>query len=150
MKILFTRHGEREANIQGIISNRDLPHKLTPVGICQSLVLAESLLRWKITKGMTSPIQRSKETASIVAEKLNIPIIVSPALREFDCGSMEGRKDDDAWLAHQVVTRAWDEKQDFDCRIMPDGESFYDMKACLLPLQANIIKEKVIIWVMFF
>lgn len=142
MRIIFTRHGESEANIQGIISNRDLPHKLTPIGVCQSLTLSESLFKWKITKVITCPIIRSKETANIIAEKLNIPIIVSPALREFDCGGMEGRKDDDAWLAHQIVTRAWDEKRDFDCRIMPDGESFNDMKARFLPLLANIIEEK--------
>jgi len=142
MRILITRHGESEANIQEIISNRNLPHRLTPVGVSQSLALAETLVKWKVKKVIASPILRAKETASIIAEKLNVPMIVSPAIREFDCGMMEGRKDDDAWMAYQALTRAWDEDQDFDCRIMPDGESFNDMKARFLPFLANIIEEK--------
>ena len=41
MRILFTRHGESEANIQHIISNRSLPHQLTEKGVDQAAALAE-------------------------------------------------------------------------------------------------------------
>jgi len=142
MHILITRHGESEANIQQVISNRDLPHKLTTLGISQSFELAETLMKWKVKKVIASPILRAKETGSIIAEKLGVPIAVSPALGEFDCGMMEGREDEEAWKAHHAVTQAWDEDQDYDCRIMPDGESFNDMKARFLPFLAKIIQEK--------
>jgi probable phosphoglycerate mutase len=141
LRILITRHGESEANIQKIISNRCLPHKLTPIGISQSLALAETLMKWNIKKVVASPILRAKETGSILAKKIDVPLIISPALREFDCGIMEGRKDEDAWIAHHSIVQAWDEDQDYDRRIMPDGESFNDIKARFLPFLANVIEE---------
>ncbi len=139
MKILITRHGESEANIQHIISNRDLAHKLTPKGISQSLKLAETLVKWQVYSVIASPILRAKQTGSIIAETLGIPLRISPALREFDCGMMEGRSDEQAWAAHNAVIQAWDEDQDHEFRIMPDGESFNDLKARFLPFLANII-----------
>jgi broad specificity phosphatase PhoE len=36
MKLYVTRHGESEANILHIISNRDLPHPLTKKGSLQA------------------------------------------------------------------------------------------------------------------
>jgi broad specificity phosphatase PhoE len=142
IKILFTRHGESEANVRRTISNRDLPHRLTTVGISQSLALAEALTKWNVNSVIASPILRAKETGSIIAEELGVPLSISSALREFDCGMLEGRSDEDAWIAHEAVTRAWDEDQDYDCRIMPDGESFNDMKTRFLPFLTNIIEEK--------
>jgi probable phosphoglycerate mutase len=141
MRILITRHGESEANIQKIISNRDLPLKLTRVGISQSLALAESLKKWEVRKVVASPILRSRETSCLIAERLGVPLFISQALREFDCGIMEGRKDQDAWAAHQAVVRAWDENQDYAKHIMPDGESFNDMKARFLPFLASLMNE---------
>ena len=142
MRILFTRHGESEANIQRIISNRDLPHHLTAAGISQSAALAETLMvKWNVTKALASPILRAKETGDIIAEKLGVPLVISTALREFDCGIMEGRSDVDAWAAHHAVIHAWGEKQDYAFRIMPDGESFDDIKARFLPFVAKVIQE---------
>lgn len=141
MKILFTRHGESEANIQQIISNRELPHRLTPLGVAQSLGLAEALKKWDVKKVIASPIVRAKDTASIIAGELGIPLQISPALREFDCGIMEGRNDEEAWMAHQEVIRVWDEEQEYGYRILPDGESFNDLKARFLPFLAKVIEE---------
>ena len=138
MRILFTRHGESEANIQHVISNRDLPHKLTRLGIAQSLGLAEYLRRWSLSTILSSPVLRARETAEIISRALGIPFMPSPALREFDCGLMEGRGDDEAWAAHQAVTRAWDEDRDHDRHIPPDGESFNDMRARFLPLITDL------------
>ena len=142
MKILFTRHGESEANVLQIISNRDLPHQLTSVGISQAVKLAEVLMHWNVKRVIASPIVRAQETGNIIAEKLGIPLAVSPALMEFDCGKMEGRGDVTAWQAHQAVTRTWDEAQEYDARIQPDGESFNDLKARFLPFITNIMKDE--------
>jgi broad specificity phosphatase PhoE len=140
MRILFTRHGESEANIQRIISNRGLPHHLTTVGVSQSMAIAESLVNWDIQKVMSSPILRAKETGNIIAEKLGVPFIISNALREFDCGIMEGRGDNEAWIAHNAAIQAWDERQDYSFRIPPDGESFDDVKARFLPFITKLIE----------
>jgi probable phosphoglycerate mutase len=141
MAILITRHGESEANTGRIISNRNLPHPLTKRGLSQALRLAESLNKREVRKVFTSPILRAKETGTIIAESLGVPLIISPALREFDCGEMEGRGDEAAWAAHHAVTQAWDEDRDYEASIPPDGESFNDMKARFLPFLGEIITE---------
>src|SRR5579859_4077000 len=43
MKLYFVRHGESEANVARIISNREQPHALTSNGIRQAHALADSL-----------------------------------------------------------------------------------------------------------
>ena len=63
MRVLFTRHGESEANVEGIISNRDLPHRLTVVGIAQAEALAERLGDFDVRMIFSSPILRARETA---------------------------------------------------------------------------------------
>ena len=141
MRLLFVRHGESDANIARIISNRDLPHRLTALGIAQATTLAERLVGQPVTAIWSSPIPRAQETAAIVSARLGLPVITAAALCEFDCGPMEGRGDEEAWAAHHAVTQAWDEKQDYDCRIEPDGESFNDMSARFLPFVAGLISQ---------
>ena len=143
MRLLFARHGESEANIQRIISNRDLPHPLTRTGIAQATAFADRLVDQPVKAIWSSPIVRAQETASIIAERLGLSFTTSPALREFDCGRMEGRRDEEAWVAHHAITQAWDDACDYDCRIEPDGESFNDMKARFLPFVANLPAQAV-------
>ena len=106
MRILFSRHGESQANILHIISNRDLPHRLTPAGVEQALALAEAVSGYNLMQVFSSPILRAQETAGIIAARFGLPLTVSPALREFDCGGMEGRGDEEAWAAHREVIAA--------------------------------------------
>jgi len=142
MNILFTRHGESDANLQHIISNRDLPHHLTQRGISQARALAESLRGWDVRQVFSSSIPRAQETAAIIAASLSLSFSLSHALREFDCGEMEGRGDAEAWGAHQAVTRAWDIDHDYGRRIPPDGESFYDMRDRFLPFLTGLVEQQ--------
>lgn len=140
MRIFFTRHGESEANLQHIISNRGLPHQLTLRGVDQAAALGDKLLKKTNLKMIvSSPIARAVQTAAIIANKVSLPFTVNDALREFDCGAMEGRSDQDAWHAHQAVVNAWDADQDYDRFIPPDGESFNDMKSRFLPLIKGLV-----------
>lgn len=141
MRLLFARHGESEANLHRVISNRDLPHRLTQTGIAQAMTLADRAARESVNAIWASPIPRAQETASIIAERLGLSVATTPALREFDCGRMEGRGDEDAWAAHHAVTQAWDDRQDYQCRIEPDGESFNDMKARFLPFVTGLMSQ---------
>lgn len=141
MKLIFARHGESEANVQRVISNRELSHKLTETGIEQAAALADSVTGLPIKAIWSSPILRAQETAAIVAERLGLSVMTTPALREFDCGRMEGRGDEEAWAAHHAITQAWDVAHDYDRRIEPDGESFKDMKARFLPFVAGLLQQ---------
>ncbi len=142
MRLLFVRHGESEANMGQIISNRDLPHKLTQTGVMQATILAETLAHTHSVEVIeTSPVLRARETAVILQARLNIIPTIQPALREFDMGQMEGHGDNEAWTAYSNLLNAWNDDHNFDARIPPDGESFNDMKARFVPYINQLIAQ---------
>jgi broad specificity phosphatase PhoE len=107
MRIYFTRHGESEANTRQIISNRHLPHQLTEKGRTQADLLAGKLLGRPITRIFSSPIPRARETAEIMSATLVVPMECVDALREPDCGVLEGRGDAEAWAEHDSWKESW-------------------------------------------
>lgn len=137
MKLFFTRHGESQANLERIISNRALPHSLTAKGRAQAIALAAQLATEPITAIYASPILRAQETAQIIAERLGAPVYTSDALREFDCGHVEGRGDAEAWAAHHTVVAAWANHDYAQC--IPGGESFFDMQARFVPFIQSLV-----------
>lgn len=139
MRLFFTRHGESQANFERVISNRDLPHPLTAKGRTQALALAEQMATEPIIAIYASPILRAQQTAQIVGERLALPIITRDALREFDCGVMEGHADEEAWTAHHQVTAAWAEG-DY-AQAIPGGESYLDMQARFVPFVDQLVTQ---------
>jgi len=139
VQIIFTRHGESEANVERIISNRNLPHNLTAQGRKQAHTLLDKLASKDIAIIYASSIQRAQQTAQIIAEKRQLLVYTSDALREFDCGIMEGRGDEEAWKAHQAVVQAWDDG-DYDQRIA-GGESFNDLQKRFVPFIQQLVSE---------
>jgi len=139
VQIIFTRHGESEANVERIISNRNLPHNLTEQGRKQAHILSDKLASKNIAIIYASPIQRAQQTAQIIAEKRHLPVHTSDALREFDCGIMEGRGDEEAWQTHQTVVQAWDDG-DYD-RQIAEGESFNDLQKRFVPFIKQLVSE---------
>ncbi len=107
MKLYFTRHGESEANTLRIISNRDLPHGLTRNGRLQVAMLAEKLRGKPITRVYASPIMRARQSAEILSEAWGVPSECVDALREPDCGVLEGRGDEAAWKEHDKWKENW-------------------------------------------
>src|SRR5215216_5747926 len=82
MKLYFVRHGESEANIQHVISNRESSFRLTPLGIGQASILAEKLREIPFTAVFSSPVRRARETADILSLAFHLPYQVTEALRE--------------------------------------------------------------------
>jgi broad specificity phosphatase PhoE len=116
MRLYFARHGESEANVARVIANRGWAYPLTDRGRAQALRLARRLevdLRQLGPDTMerlqihASPLRRAAETADIVATVLGAPVVTADALREADCGVIEGRSDPEAWAAHDAVQARW-------------------------------------------
>ena len=126
MRLIFARHGESQANVEQIISNRDLPHPLTKQGKAQARELAEMLTQRNMSAIYASPLLRAQETAQIVSERVGLPLMTTDALREFDCGIAEGRGDAEAWQLLNDVVADWSNRHNYDQRI-EGGESFNDM-----------------------
>jgi 2,3-bisphosphoglycerate-dependent phosphoglycerate mutase len=132
MRLYFVRHGESEANTLHIISNRDRPHGLTPRGIDQARALAGQLKDVPFTALFTSPVLRARQTAHILAEAFGIPLQGTVALREYDCGRLEDRSDEESWKQHRQYYNDW-----MLCRRYEDkpegGESFLEIRERFLP-----------------
>ena len=140
MRIHFTRHGESQANALRQISNRGLVHPLTLKGREQTEALARQLHGRPISRIYSSPLLRAIEMSVILANRLCVEFEVADALREFDCGIMEGRSDEAAWQAWRAQFDAWLVERRWDTRI-EGGESFEDLRARFVPFVERLIDE---------
>lgn len=107
MRIHFTRHGQSEANVARVVSNRGLVHPLTSQGRSDARRLAASLAGEGIVRVYSSPLLRAIETALVVAHALDAPLEVVDGLREVDLGALEGRGGDATWAAWRAHLATW-------------------------------------------
>jgi probable phosphoglycerate mutase len=140
MKLYFVRHGESEANLLHLISNRDLEHGLTERGRQQAAELAQSLCGVGACRIFTSPLLRAVQTAEILSSALGTDYEVTDALREFDCGIAEGRSDARAWELHQQVMKDWLQDGNTAARI-EQGESLIDIRERFLPFVECLVED---------
>lgn len=91
--LYLVRHGETIYNNEGRMQGGGLDSPLTEKGREQAkrlqLVLQESGLQ--VEKIFSSPLGRAYETATILNQTWNLPIIKENLLREIDCGEFEGK-----------------------------------------------------------
>ena len=148
MKLYFVRHGESDANVQRVISNRESPFHLTPRGQTQASMLAENLGDIPITAIYASPVLRARETAEVVSRAFHLPYQVTEALREYDCGILEEQSDEESWKLHSEIAEDWILNHNH-LRKPEGGESFLDIQNRFLPfiksLKARIDKHILLI-----
>lgn len=140
MKLYFARHGESEANLLQVFSNRGLKHGLTDKGRAQARILAQTLQQASVTRLFSSPLLRAAQTAEILAEVLGLEYEITDALREYDCGVWEGRSDVAGWEEYERVLAAWIERGDWTAR-MEGGESFDDMRRRFVPFVERLVEQ---------
>jgi broad specificity phosphatase PhoE len=140
MKLYFVRHGESEANRLHVISNRGDRYGLTPTGQQQAQVLAEKLKLLPISAIFTSHLCRAIATAEILSQGVGQPYQITDALREYDCGILEGKSDPESWQLHQEIADDWLLHQNWHRR--PDqGESFLDIRDRFLPFMETLTQD---------
>jgi broad specificity phosphatase PhoE len=132
MKLYFVRHGESEANVQHVISNRESPFGLTELGKRQANTLAENLRDIPITAIYSSPILRARETAEIVSQSFHLTYQITEALREYDCGILEDKSDEESWKLHSEIAEDWTLNHNY-LRKPEGGENFLDIKKRFIP-----------------
>jgi broad specificity phosphatase PhoE len=88
-ELLLVRHGETDWNADGRLQGQtDRP--LSDFGRRQAKLLAEVLQGEELQAIYSSDLARARETAEIVAERLRLPVVLDPDLREKDWGTWEG------------------------------------------------------------
>ena len=140
MKIYFTRHSESEANLLREHSNRGFRHPLTVKGREQAEALAHNLEGIAVTRLFASPVMRAVQTTEILSNILSVPYEITDALREYDCGILEGRADEAAWQTHFAVFEAWVQRGEWERRI-EGGESFLEIRDRFVPFIERLIAE---------
>ena len=116
------RHGEAENNVKGIVSkDPHAPYELTDRGRAQIEAHIPELKKSGITRVITSPFQRTKETARIINFALGCPVEEDSRIGEFNFGDLNGG--------------SYDSFLDFEAEYMhnysdpvPNGESYLDAK----------------------
>lgn len=139
--IYFIRHGETELNAKGIRQGPDGP--LSPQGVEQ---VKEVATRFPKKKGrpqvlISSPFQRTKETAAIISSALHMPV-------EY-CDLLVERKNPTEIIGHSgkeeqvasIVDRIDKSFHDDNLRYS-DEENFVDLKARAKALLLYIAKRK--------
>ncbi|MDQ0376187.1 histidine phosphatase family protein [Amycolatopsis thermophila] len=88
MALHLVRHGQSEWNVAGRVQGQS-PRAggLTALGREQA-----AAVRVNGTAIVTSDLPRARETASIIARRLGLPVLVEAGLREQRLGALEGRR----------------------------------------------------------
>jgi len=140
MKLYFVRHGESEANLLNEFSNRGCKHGLTCKGRQQSTKLAQKLKEFPVAILFSSPLLRAIQTADILANELDVPYEINDALREYDCGILEGKSDEASWDIYNAVFNDWIQHRHWENRI-EHGESFLDIKERFVPFVKCLVEK---------
>ena len=138
--MLFVRHGESEANVLNVFSNRGLKYGLTEKGRAQAVSLAKKLEGFSVARIFSSPLLRAVQTAEILADRLGVSYEAVDALREYDCGVLEGRSDAAGWAEYERVLEEWIYHQSWESRI-EGGESFIEIKDRFVPFIEHLLEE---------
>lgn len=89
-KVILIRHGQTSWNQSRRLQGGNKDTVLDKEGERQCLCLVERLKKENIEAVYSSPLSRAMGTAQWIADDHNLDVIEEPALREMNCGALEG------------------------------------------------------------
>ena len=134
MRIYLIRHGRQNSPL----CNVNVP--LSEEGRRQAAVLGERLAKEAVDAVWSSDLIRAMETARIINERLAVPHIVRPGLREISFGDLEGLSDEVIADRFEDVLRERG-KMERDLAY-PGGECAADVVARALPVLEEITRQE--------
>lgn len=121
-RLLLLRHGQTELSAQRRYSGRGNP-ALTELGRQQADAAGRYLAqRGGIAAVVSSPLQRSYDTAAVAADALGLPVTVDEDLTETDFGAWEGLTFAEAAARDPDLHRSWLR----DTSVLPPGGESFD------------------------
>jgi broad specificity phosphatase PhoE len=123
-RVWLVRHGATTAPPDTAIGATDLP--LSDEGLEQARILAADLASRPLVRVLSSDLRRALSTADVIAAAHHLVAETTPALREIDFGSWEGRSLADLWSEEPRAAKAWED----DIRSTPPtfGENLADLQ----------------------
>jgi broad specificity phosphatase PhoE len=137
MNLFFVRHGQSEANVIRIFSNRGIKHGLTDKGKQQAAKVANSLSEYQIDAVYSSTLLRAQQTAEAISGKSCIPYTTTDSLLEIDFGILEGRYYHDKDPHFSNLMLSWFIHKNYDYKI-EESESYSDVKDRFVPFIENL------------
>ena len=126
MNIWITRHGQTNWNtMKKLQGQTDI--ELNETGMKQAKVTANLVKNEKIDLIITSPLKRASETARIINESFNVPIIKDERLMERNFGKCEGTTKDDRKDLKRIypeINDVWNYNKDINFNDMETMKEF--------------------------
>ena len=137
--LILIRHGESEANRQGVFAgqiNPDLQNR----GLKQAELTAKYITdNYKVDKIYSSDLQRAYKTATCLADILGMEVTTEKNLREINAGKWEGMKFDDLVLKYEKDYNIW--LSSISDAVCPEGESVRQMGERVIAALTKIAEE---------
>lgn len=138
-ELYFVRHGETEWNairrMQGQWNS-----DLNELGKEQARINAELLQQLGIEAMFASPLDRTRQTAAIINEHIDVPVIFDDRIMEWDCGDWSGHLYDEVRAQWPMEWEAL-QSDHFHYRA-PNGENYPDMFRRARPFVDELLSMK--------
>jgi len=123
--VILARHGRTVANANGVLAGRTQGIRLDQVGTSQAEGAARRLDGLPLAAAVTSPLERCKETATILLRGTGVRARVERGLTECDYGEWTGRP-----MKELVKEDLWKVVQAHPAGVrFPGGEAMAEMSA---------------------
>ncbi|EGP92912.1 histidine phosphatase family protein [Nitrosarchaeum koreense] len=137
--VIFLRHGQAKNNIERILTGRTPNIPLTEKGIEQAEKTAKFLEQMNISAIYSSPIERAKHTAEIVAKHNSLDVSIDDRLIELDMGKFTGVPYDEIFTSHGNVFMKF---YNGELEIAHNGvETFSEVKKRVLSIVDHVIEK---------
>jgi broad specificity phosphatase PhoE len=109
MKCLLIRHGETKSNLLKVYAGwSDEP--LTERGVHQAYHVGKLLATREIDVIYTSPLRRAVQTAEIIAQQTQVPVVQESGFIEMKMGPWEGKPEEQVVTTYPDAWRIWQTK----------------------------------------
>jgi probable phosphomutase (TIGR03848 family) len=123
--VILARHGRTVANATGVLAGRSPGILLDEVGTRQAEAAAQRLVGLELAAAVTSPLERCKDTASIMLRGTGVRARVERGLTECDYGDWTGRP-----MKELVKEDLWKVVQAHPAGVrFPGGEAMAEMSS---------------------
>ncbi len=137
--VIFLRHGQAKNNTERLLAGRTPGVPMTETGIEQVQGASKLLEKMKISAIYSSPIERAKDSAEIVAKNNSLEYKADDRLIELDMGKFTGMKYDDIFASHGNVFLKF---YSGEIEIAHNGvETFTQVKKRVLGIVDHVIQE---------
>lgn len=133
MKIYYVRHGQTDYNLAKKMQGGETEKDLNQEGIRQAYKTKKELENIEYDIVICSPMKRTIQTAEIINEGRNIPIIIDEGIRERKLGEYE-EKD----VTEETEKNIWDYKANNDIQ---GGENLYEFEKRIIEFLKDTKKK---------